>query len=790
MKRVLSVAVVATLALGGFAFVPAKANAEEEFPTHFDLRERGVVTPVKMQNPWQCCWAFSGIAAAETSLLSMLDMTNEEYKDIYGEDFDLSEKHLAWYGEQPITELINLSQVGEGIHTFGIEEDPQAVYNNGGLNVTVSTLFSSGAGPVFESYFPYNGNGEEKLTNVQYARKYPEKAMPLVISYAENFWFTGKTFDEAYTELTSQNWAFDDATPAWIKKLKDDGCLDGYDNTMMITKEQFESILYKYYIIVQTNGIGNSFYSSLDDWTIPEVDEQGNPNRNYYSGFTLLDGNMLPEIAIVDADYKYQRTSQEGINAVKSELMKGHGVSIAFAGDSSKPEEVETGKYLNLKTWAHYTYEDAVQSHAVCIVGWDDDYSAENFNEGHRPPADGAFIAKNSWGSETDWYDNGTGGTINKNSWGIVNEQGQHTGYFYLSYYDKALLNPETLVFDDDIYDAGGLFNVWSYDYMPSVYTPTNDTTVHTTEVIKTANVFKNDSDNPQQLYSVSTRTSAQNSTVKYSVYRLNANAANPEEGELLLETIATYDYAGFHREELDGSTVVMPGETISIVAEESAIIDGVKKYGFNVNCGGDEEENKKSGKQDYCVAVVNPGESFYYSGGKWSDWTEAIPDVKKSLDDGEHMVVDNFSIKAYVVADSTAMYRLYNPNSGEHFYTADAAEKDNVVNAGWTYEGIAWNAPLFSDTPVYRLYNPNSGEHFYTTKIDERDSLTPLGWRDEGIGWYSSVEADIPVYRLYNPNAAGIYEAGAHFYTLNENEKDHLDEIGWNYEGIGWYGE
>ena len=34
-------------------------------------------------------------------------------------------------------------------------------------------------------------------------------------------------------------------------------------------------------------------------------------------------------------------------------------------------------------------------------------------------------------------------------------------------------------------------------------------------------------------------------------------------------------------------------------------------------------------------------------------------------------------------------MYRLYNPNSGEHFYTADADEKGNLVRVGWRYEGI-----------------------------------------------------------------------------------------------------
>ena len=36
-------------------------------------------------------------------------------------------------------------------------------------------------------------------------------------------------------------------------------------------------------------------------------------------------------------------------------------------------------------------------------------------------------------------------------------------------------------------------------------------------------------------------------------------------------------------------------------------------------------------------------------------------------------------------------MYRLYNQNSGEHFYTASADEHDAVKAAGWSYEGISW---------------------------------------------------------------------------------------------------
>lgn len=59
----------------------------------------------------------------------------------------------------------------------------------------------------------------------------------------------------------------------------------------------------------------------------------------------------------------------------------------------------------------------------------------------------------------------------------------------------------------------------------------------------------------------------------------------------------------------------------------------------------------------------------------------------------------------------------------------------------------------LVSQTiPMYRLFNPNSGEHFYTRNTGERDDLRKIGWNYEGIGWYSYKGANgIPVSRLYN---------------------------------------
>lgn len=130
-------------------------------------------------------------------------------------------------------------------------------------------------------------------------------------------------------------------------------------------------------------------------------------------------------------------------------------------------------------------------------------------------------------------------------------------------------------------------------------------------------------------------------------------------------------------------------------------------------------------------------------------------------------------------------MYRLYNPNTGEHFYTSSYYERTQCVKAGWNAEGTGWYAPVHSNEPVYRVYNPNSGDHHYTLSKNEKDSLVKLGWKYEGIGWYSSENHDEALYRSYNPNA----ETGNHNYTRNKNEAAYLNGIGWNDEGIGWYG-
>ena len=137
-------------------------------------------------------------------------------------------------------------------------------------------------------------------------------------------------------------------------------------------------------------------------------------------------------------------------------------------------------------------------------------------------------------------------------------------------------------------------------------------------------------------------------------------------------------------------------------------------------------------------------------------------------------------------------MYRLYNKWTGEHFYTADPIEREDLRSVGWTYEGVGWCAPK-SGYSVYRLYNPwaPGGDHHYTMDQNEYNNLIKVGWKGEGVAWYSP-DPDkqiqgfypLPVYREYNP-----YEfAHNHNYTEDVDEHNNLINVGWLDEGIGWY--
>ena len=162
----------------------------------------------------------------------------------------------------------------------------------------------------------------------------------------------------------------------------------------------------------------------------------------------------------------------------------------------------------------------------------------------------------------------------------------------------------------------------------------------------------------------------------------------------------------------------------------------------------------------------------------------DPTPDDPKPDDPGTDPKPDDPGATDPEPVGTQAMYRLYNPNSGEHFYTASPVERQAVIDAGWNDEGIGWTAPT-EGIQVYRLYNSFAGEHHYTSSEVERDALMAAGWALEEGGWFSDSAGAVPLYRTYNPNAY----ANNHHYTTDRGEFEILLSLGWRNEGIGWYG-
>ena len=404
------------------------------------------------------------------------------------------------------------------------------------------------------------------------------------------------------------------------------------------------------------SNIGANCYSPLDDWSIPATDEEGVSNRNVFVGYTLRDGNMLPDLRKI-VDSRYVGYSEEGMRAAKQELMAGHGVVVGYHADVAVPGQEEFGGYLNTKTWAHYVLGLEVDNHSVCIVGWDDNYPASNFThsvedmsdeqaaEDTIPPGDGAWIAKNSWGCV-----DGTGTAVNdesqvlgKTDWGV-----NGSGYFYISYYDNSLNIPESFKFDNDL--DGDEFYAHVYDYMPAI---SHFHELSDANVISSANVFTAEDD--EQVVSVSTRTTKSNSRVTFALYRLHDDAKSPVDGELVETQSYDIPYAGFHRLDLTNPFRVKAGQKFSVVSTVSRVADdGTSRYEVAASRADDEREARSRRAGFFCTAVVNKGESYLYRNGEWQDWADYLESTIKP-ESGD--VVDNFSIKAFALPWDGANY-------------------------------------------------------------------------------------------------------------------------------------
>jgi hypothetical protein len=115
----------------------------------------------------------------------------------------------------------------------------------------------------------------------------------------------------------------------------------------------------------------------------------------------------------------------------------------------------------------------------------------------------------------------------------------------------------------------------------------------------------------------------------------------------------------------------------------------------------------------------------------------------------GPGWVRTQLSFKAYPLGQAASVCRFYGtPGTGpnSHFYTVDVDECNQVkLDPGWTYEGIVFGmaAPVGGACPagtvaVYRAYNNgfvrNDSNHRFTVDFTVYQQMVNAGWTGEGI--------------------------------------------------------
>ena len=112
---------------------------------------------------------------------------------------------------------------------------------------------------------------------------------------------------------------------------------------------------------------------------------------------TVLDTFVFPRLSIKSTSEFSTDKISDLIKEMKTYIKKYGGITATLAtGGANK------NKYIN---WSNNSLNNPENislnslDHAVCIIGWDDNYSKDNFNTNYKPKNNGAWIVKNSWGN-------------------------------------------------------------------------------------------------------------------------------------------------------------------------------------------------------------------------------------------------------------------------------------------------------------------------------------------------------------------------------------------------------
>jgi C1A family cysteine protease len=199
-------------------------------------------------------------------------------------------------------------------------------------------------------------------------------------------------------------WAFASIASLESCILKATGLtFDLSEENMKDLMSEFSS--YGWDMVTNTGGYDRMGHAYLVSWLGP-VNES---DDKYVVGEVL--SPVLNSIFHIQNILFLQRSNYTDNDNIKRAIRSYGAVSTCIHWYQSSDDG--TNYYNNGKNIYWYR-TDKGANHAVAIVGWDDNYSKNNFKS--TPPGDGAWIIKNSWGSSSG-----------------------ENGYYYVSYYDTSL---------------------------------------------------------------------------------------------------------------------------------------------------------------------------------------------------------------------------------------------------------------------------------------------------------------------------------------------------------------
>ena len=234
----------------------------------------------------------------------------------------------------------------------------------------------------------------------------------------------------------------------------------------------------------------------------------------------------------------FDPTSSEGRKDIKWSILNRGALKVSYYTDKSLYKLDSSSGNLSYYNPVDKNYAN----HAVMIVGYDDNYNKNNFLK--KPNQNGAWICRNSWGS--DWGKN---------------------GYFYISYYDPNLSYASSYIMTERsnygkrIYQYAG-DNKYSCYYENSGFAEANIFTATDNDVVTTIGFDTTSASIPYEI----------------QIYK-NLTENNPQSGELVSSEKGTIQYAGFHTVPLTEQVSVKKGEKFSVV-----VIQKKKDAGINLD--------------------------------------------------------------------------------------------------------------------------------------------------------------------------------------------------------------